>query len=57
MGFNLKKMVIKLLFSALLMSLFVQVGFLSPAKTFFENFIASIIIAVATIILSEIFGR
>ena len=57
MGFNLKRMVIKLLFSALLMSLFVQVGFLSPAKTFFENFIASIIIGVASIVLSQIFGR
>lgn len=57
MGFNLKRMVIKLLFSALLMSLFVQIGLLNPAKTFFENFIASIIIGVASIILSQIFGR
>lgn len=57
MGFNLKRMVIKLLFSALLMSLFVQLGFLSPAKTFFDNFIASIIIGVVSIVLSQIFGR
>lgn len=57
MGFNLKRMVIKLLFSALLMSCFVQVGLLSPARSFFDNFIASILIGVVSIVLSQIFGR
>jgi len=56
MGFNLKRTIIKLLFSALLMSLFVQVGFLSPAKTFFDNFIASIILMIVSMILGQIFG-
>jgi len=56
MGFNIKRIIIKLLFSALLMSFFVQVGFLNPAKTFFDNFIASIILSIVTLILGQIFG-
>lgn len=57
MGMNIKKILMKLLFSALLMSAFVQVGFLNPARSFFDNFIASIIIGIVSIVLSEIFGR
>lgn len=56
MGLNIKRVIIKLLFSALLMSFFVQVGFLNPAKTFFDNFIASIILMIVTLILGQIFG-
>lgn len=53
---GLKRLVIKLLFSALLMSFFVQVGFLSPARSFFDNFIASIILSMVVIVLGQIFG-
>ena len=56
MGFNLKRTIIKLLFSALLMSFFVQVGFLSPVRSFFDNFIASIIIMIVAIVMGQIFG-
>ena len=56
MDFNLKRTIIKLLFSALLMSFFVQVGFLSPARSFFDNFIASIILSIVVIVLGQLFG-
>lgn len=54
---NLKRELLQIIIGALLMALFLELGWLDPAKTFWSNVLTAMVIAVISRVVALILGH
>lgn len=54
---NIKKELWQILIGALLMTFFLEMGWLDPAKNFFTNVLTAVVIAVISRVVARILGH